>query len=360
MTVDEMELVGRFGDVEPLPAEALDRAEQTLRAAMAVAERPRPSTPGRSRGPRRGRLPASAAAATVLITAAALVLTSTGHSAGPAHRDAVGGRPGRPPTSADIRAHVVDALAASANTVLLVQSATTTPGEATITSQAWYYPWDGQPGVVRDAGSSWIDGQPASKILWDQSFTIPAGDDSESSCQVTVTPLRSIPGRSDVKATTAKVPAVTAPAVTATGVTIDFSSETWQPTVTSCFPLAPGLDAPAGLPSPSGGGPVSDIRTMISDGLLRVVGHQTLNGQQTIEFQSTTGGILTLRLWVNASTYLPVRSVTTGPTGDPNPGRTWTETEQYAFLSPTQANLARLRVSVPPGFTEASSSPAQG
>jgi hypothetical protein len=35
--VDEMELVGRLGEVEPLPPGALDRAEMILRAAMAVA-----------------------------------------------------------------------------------------------------------------------------------------------------------------------------------------------------------------------------------------------------------------------------------------------------------------------------------
>lgn len=99
---------------------------------------------------------------------------------------------------------------------------------------------------------------------------------------------------------------------------------------------------------------------MIADGLLREVGHQTVNGQPAIEFRSVTHGILTLALWVNASTYLPLRAVTTGPTGDPNPGKTWTEVDQYTFLSPTPANLAHLRITIPPGFSKAPPSSAQG
>ena len=38
MIVNEMEIVGRLGEVDPLPTEALDRAELVLRAAMAAAE----------------------------------------------------------------------------------------------------------------------------------------------------------------------------------------------------------------------------------------------------------------------------------------------------------------------------------
>jgi hypothetical protein len=346
VTVDEMELIGRFGEVEPLPAEVVERAEDILRAAIASDAghtRLAPRT-GRSSRSRRS-LTGIAAAAAVIAIAVVVVLTSTGQSASPAHLRTRGGHPARTVTPGGDRARVVDALSADTNTVLLVQSVMTTPGEATITGRAWYYPWDGQPGVVRQAGTSWVDGDPASKLEWDQSFTIPAGDSSRASCQPTLMPGGRLVMRSPIKAT---------------GITIDFSNDTWQPTVSRCFPLAPGLDAPAGLPSPSGRGPVSDIRTMISDGLLQVVGHRTLNGQPTIEFASTTHGILTLRLWVNASTYLPVQSVMTGPTGDPNPGKTWTEVDGYTFLSPRRSNLAHLRVGVPPGFTRAPPSSAQG
>jgi hypothetical protein len=35
----------------------------------------------------------------------------------------------------------------------------------------------------------------------------------------------------------------------------------------------------------------------------------------------------------------------------------WTEVDQYSFLSPTQANLANLQVTVPPGFREIVNAP---
>ena len=90
----------------------------------------------------------------------------------------------------------------------------------------------------------------------------------------------------------------------------------------------------------------------MADGLLDVVGYPTLDGQPTIELKTHTLGATTLDLWVNASTYLPVQSVTTSPTGDPNPGKTSTTIDRYSFLNPTQANLAKLQVTAPPDFRE--------
>jgi hypothetical protein len=340
--MDELELVGRFGEVEALPAEAIERAERILRAAMAVDADPTPLTPRRRRRMRPRRLLTSAATATILIaTATAIVIASTGQNASPTHRGAIARRIGRTTTSADIRARVVDALSANTNTILLVQSMMTTPGLATTEGPAWYYPWNGQPGLVREAGSSWNVGDPASKQEWDLSFTMPRGDSSQAGCKPTTMPrgwLGWLVIRSPIKAR---------------GITIYFSNDTWQPTVVSCFPVAPGLDAPSV-------GAASNIQTMVADGLLRVVGHPALHGQPTIELRLFPHGVLTLRLWVSASTYLPVQAVATGPTGDPNPGKTWTEVDQYAFLNPTAANLAHLRISVPPGFTKAPSSSAQG
>jgi hypothetical protein len=344
--MDEMELVGRLGEVEALPAGAVEHAERVLRAAMRAAETSAPPTPGTRRRRSSRRLLIGMAAATVVVAAAgSVVLVHGGQGANPPGRGAAASRPGPASVPTDVRARVLDALSADTNTVLFVQEMMTTPGEATITSQAWYYPWNGRPGVVRNAGSSWVDGDPAGKVEWDQTFTIPAGDSADPGCKWAALPGRRVVMRSPVKAT---------------GITVDFSNDTWQPTEQSCVEFAPGLDAPAGLSAPSGSGPVFDIRTMIEDGLLRVVGHQTINGQPVIGFRSVTHGILTLALWVDASTYLPVQAVTTGPTGDPNPGKTWTEFGHYEFLSPTPAILAHLRVIIPRGFTKAPPSSAQG
>jgi hypothetical protein len=75
-----------------------------------------------------------------------------------------------------------------------------------------------------------------------------------------------------------------------------------------------------------------------------------------VELKTHTLGASTLDLWVNATSYLPVQSVTTRLTGDPDPGKTSTTVDQYSFLNPTQRNLAKLQVTAPPGFKEIVSS----
>lgn len=83
MIVDEMELVGRLGDVEPLPDEAFDQARTVLQAAIAVEGDPqvieRSPHPKRRRRAVvvRGGVAAGVAAA---VAALALVATSPGQS----------------------------------------------------------------------------------------------------------------------------------------------------------------------------------------------------------------------------------------------------------------------------------------
>ena len=49
MSVDEMELVGRLGHVEPLPDEAFEQARAVLEAAIAVESTPQTSPAGSRR-----------------------------------------------------------------------------------------------------------------------------------------------------------------------------------------------------------------------------------------------------------------------------------------------------------------------
>jgi hypothetical protein len=75
--VNEMEIVGRLGEIDPLPTEALDRAEVILRAAMASAQ-----THERSRR-RRGLLAGIAAAVVVLIGVSGVHLATMTDSSRP-------------------------------------------------------------------------------------------------------------------------------------------------------------------------------------------------------------------------------------------------------------------------------------
>jgi hypothetical protein len=58
-------------------------------------------------------------------------------------------------------------------------------------------------------------------------------------------------------------------------------------------------------------------------------------------------------LWVDTQTYLPLRmtKLDSGPTNSPATSKVY----EYQFLPATPANLAALTLTVPSGYTEASS-----
>jgi hypothetical protein len=86
----------------------------------------------------------------------------------------------------------------------------------------------------------------------------------------------------------------------------------------------------------------------IAKGYWQVVGRTRLAGQPAIELNETGRGPLVYDplptlLWVNTRTHLPIRMVN-------GVGRAQVGTEDFAFLPPTRANLALLRVRIPPGY----------
>jgi hypothetical protein len=89
-------------------------------------------------------------------------------------------------------------------------------------------------------------------------------------------------------------------------------------------------------------GPV-DLSSIIKSGLrcgvFRVAGHQRVDGIDTIKLTgSSYHGRPTVTLWVNSRTYLPVQGTGFGTT------------MEFRWLPPTQANLAQLTGTIPPGF----------
>ena len=100
----------------------------------------------------------------------------------------------------------------------------------------------------------------------------------------------------------------------------------------------------------TGGGGLSaaDLARGIARGYWRVVRRTRLEGQPAIELSETgrgpdVYGPLPTLLWVNARTYLPIRMVN-------GVGHAVVSTNDWAFLRPTPANLALLRVHIPPGY----------
>jgi hypothetical protein len=93
-------------------------------------------------------------------------------------------------------------------------------------------------------------------------------------------------------------------------------------------------------------GDLRALRESIVKGKLTVVRKTVIDGQTVLELttrskDSSTGEVETW--WVNPATWLPVRTLTVNSA----------ESIQvdYGFLPPTPANIAKLKVTIPPGFT---------
>jgi hypothetical protein len=91
------------------------------------------------------------------------------------------------------------------------------------------------------------------------------------------------------------------------------------------------------------------IRSELADGKFRLIETQTSGGQRLLELRGTdsNAGVAAhyraLTIWVNAATYLPVRSVAAGLGSRPL-------VSEFAWLAPTAANLALLKPTIPAGF----------
>jgi len=84
-----------------------------------------------------------------------------------------------------------------------------------------------------------------------------------------------------------------------------------------------------------------ELRTALSCGWLKAAGTGQADGVSAVKLTGTAGGVATT-IWVNASTYLPVRITTIWPT--------YVQQEDTQWLPPTAANLAKLVPPIPAGF----------
>jgi hypothetical protein len=91
----------------------------------------------------------------------------------------------------------------------------------------------------------------------------------------------------------------------------------------------------------------NSLRQAIINGTFGTPRTTVLNGQTVLEVssrQDIPGAESVTTFWVDPGSYLPVRMLAR------NPGMTYQV--DYAFLPPTAANIARLKVTVPAGFTK--------
>jgi hypothetical protein len=81
--------------------------------------------------------------------------------------------------------------------------------------------------------------------------------------------------------------------------------------------------------------------------------HAALDGRSAIEISEPGNPTLQVEYWVDAQTYLPLRELKldSGATNMPETRKVY----DYQFLPPTPANMAALTLTVPSGYTKASS-----
>jgi hypothetical protein len=96
------------------------------------------------------------------------------------------------------------------------------------------------------------------------------------------------------------------------------------------------------------------IRAEIANGHFTVIGPTQLHGQQAIELKinvppnnEAPPHVTAERMWVDATTYLPMRQSTRMSNGQQS-------VFDYVFLPPTARNLAKLRPVIPAGYTRSS------
>jgi hypothetical protein len=301
-----------FRDMERLAPDAAD----VLRA---VYDRPRRSARWRHLPPlvpRRPALRAALALGAAGAVAAGAVIATVAVVQGPATK-------ATSITAPALRTHLLAAIATASGDILY----TPAPGAPLAGGQYPAYPQPGQEVHVRVGPAVGSD----RKVYKDgeYSFTMP----SETALHDYINNYTANLDQGGLQ-------------LSGTAMAVNHFNHTWR-ACHSTFILGFALDA-------------AGIRAEIANGQFTVIGPAELNGQQAIELKfnvppnnEAPPHVTAERMWVNATTYLPMRDYTRWSNGQQS-------VFDYVFLPPTPENLAKLRPVVPAGYTRAGCAQATG
>ena len=308
--MDIMDLLAqaRPGSLDSRPA--TDRRASDLARAIAEPRGGTTAQPGASRrlGGRRA-LPSArvlaigtSVAAVAGIAGAVVALSSTGTPAArPQPTAARAGTAAASPT--ELRDAILTAFSGVGGDVFYAKITEIYPGKMSKwngVSQSWAYPLQPQAGQKAYVHYLVAPSSPGQKNDSELIWTEPGGGPQPGT----------IPVKTEV-------------------IDVEYGSRTWSVTT-----------APVAVESEAGN--LQALRESIANGQLTVVGETVLNGQTVLE--------LTMRdkesvqtWWVDPATDLPVRTLSAD-------GAVKVQVD-YGFLPPTPANIAKLKVTIPAGFT---------
>lgn len=126
---------------------------------------------------------------------------------------------------------------------------------------------------------------------------------------------------------------------------VDYAKRTWYTEKEPAFPGAKGVD-----PLPFGAGDdVLNVRAKLAAGSLRLIGTEQLDGREVLHLQEAGTGRYIIDVLVEENTFLPIRETTTLDSESGSTDLTW--------LPRTPANLAKLDLAPPPGYTHLAKRP---
>jgi hypothetical protein len=273
------------------------------RARSAAGPGPRRTVPGR-RGRARRLVPAAVGGA---VAAAAVAAVAVANPGGTGAKPAA--TPESPSSSSSVRNAVLAAFDANAGDMAYAHVVITTRGEPTMVVDLWQSPSTVATGTRVHRRSRITFGDRLQQdvgMIW----TEPAGSSAYKK------------------------------RVTGELIDVEYDSKTWSDQKATSITSAPVYGA-------------DQVRKEIAQGYLHVDGPTTVSGKKAIKLslQGVHGNTSTV--WVDASTYLPIKSVSQSS------GRTTqTITTDYQMLPSTPSNMASLNVPVPAGFTRTATPPA--
>jgi hypothetical protein len=326
-------------------SELREARSRRQRRSPLLPGQPLPTGPGRALIPRLGwpqlAVGAAAAATATAVTLALTLGGSPSRTGGPnvfpalpnppasADGPPAVASPGHDPTSASLARAMLTAFNAGADDLAYETLAYfTAAGHLTQTDRTWSWPAVPSPGqlqYVRDAYSAIPQGASEAtapvKLTEDDGYT-------------TVVPRPSI----YLQKEPARLIVVCYAGTGQTGCgwgSFDTPAGTWSQHTA----VMPYIDS---TPSPGG----ADLARQIARGQWRIVGHTRLRGQRAIKLTQTRSGTFQghpVFLWVSTATSLPLRMIWGA--------RKFPEVDNWYYLPPSKANLAHLRVPIPPGYS---------